>query len=261
VINFSQLNEVQILMFALILLRMLAFIMSAAIFSAPNISVTVKVSFSVLLTLVVFHSVATNEALVRLHEHEADLLLLSAREIVVGLALGFVTRLFFFAISMAGEIVSISMGLSQGQIFNPMMGSMGNAVEQFYVVIGTLIYLTLNGHHALLQGIIKSFSTVEIAYNSFQVQSLGEMVLKAQGFFTLGIKIAAPVMISMIVIQVGIALLSRAVPQINVLVTSASVTTLLGFIIIFISLPLLVMHMTGLMNISTVEFFKFLKVL
>lgn len=260
-INFSQLNEIQILMFGLILLRMTAFIVSCAVFSSASISIYVKILFSILLTIIVYKTVATNEALVRLHEQEGDLLLLSAREILVGISLGFVTRLFFFAISMGGELVSVSMGLGQAQVFNPMMGSMGNAMEQFYGVIATLIFLTLNGHHLVIQGIVQSFSVTQVAQLQFHFQSFSEIVLKAQEFFILGIKIAAPILISMIVVQVGIALLSRAVPQINVLVTSASLTTLLGFVIIFVSLPLLVTQMIDLMNLTGVEFFNFLKTL
>ncbi len=259
--NFSQMNEIQILMFAMIFLRMIAFVGSSAIFSSQSISAIVKISFSLLLTLIVFQSVATNMALVRLHENENNLLTLAAREVLVGLALGFVTRLFFFAIAMAGEIVSISLGLSQAQIFNPMMGAMGNVLEQFYVVIATLIYLTLNGHHILIEGLVHSFASIEIAQLSFKVGALSEMVLKAQSFFVLGIKLAAPIMISMIIVQVGIALLSRAVPQINVLSTSTSITTVLGTVIMFVSLPLLVMQMTGLLDLTSLEFFKFLKVI
>ena len=259
--NFSQMNEIQILMFAMIFLRMIAFIGSSAIFSSQSISAIVKISFSLLLTLIVFKSVATNMALVRLHENENSLLTLAGREVLIGLALGFVTRLFFFAISMAGEIVSLSLGLSQAQIFNPMMGAMGNVLEQFYIVIASLIYLTLNGHHILIQGLVQSFTSIEIAQLEFKVGALAEVVLKAQNFFILGIKIAAPIMISMIIVQVGIALLSRAVPQINVLSTSTSITTVLGVIIIFVSLPLLVVQMTGLLDLTSIEFFKFLKVI
>ena len=257
--DFSQLNEIQILMFGLILLRMTAFVVSSAVFSSPSISVALKVLFSVVLTLVVFKSVATNVALARLADQENNLLMLSVRELGVGLALGFVTRMFFFALSMAGELVSVALGLGQAQIFNPMLGSMGNAVEQFYVLIGTLVYLALNGHHLLIEGIVQSFSVSEVALLKFNFETFAEMAIKAQGFFVLGIKIAGPILISMILIQVGIALVSRAVPQINVLSTSASITSLIGFVIIFVSLPLLVMQMTGLMDMTHIEFFKFLK--
>lgn len=259
--NFSQLNEIQILMFALILLRMIGFVVSCAVLSSQNISAILKISLSIVLTLIVFRSVATNEALVRLHENENNLLILAGREVFVGIALGFVTRLFFFSISMAGEMVSLSLGLSQAQIFNPMMGSIGNVIEQFYLVIATLLYFVLDGHHILIDGLVKSFTTVEVAKLSLEVGALSEIVLKAQGFFILGIKLAAPILISMLIVQVGIALLSRTVPQINVLTTSTAITSALGFVILFISLPLMVMQITGILDLTSIEFFKFLKVL
>jgi flagellar biosynthetic protein FliR len=257
--SFSQLNEIQILMFGLILLRMSAFVVSAAIFNAQTISAPLKILISLVFSIVVFQSVATNVAIVRLSELQNDLLLLAGREVLIGVTLGFVTRLFFFAIAMAGEIVSVSMGLGQAQIFNPMMGSMSNAMEQFYTVIATLVFLSLNGHHLIILGIVESFNTSPIAEMSFHYASFAEIVIKMQNFFIIGIKISAPIMVSMIIVQLGIAMLSRVVPQINVMVTSASITTLVGFAIMFISLPLLIMQMSGLMNYSMDEFFNFLK--
>lgn len=257
--SFSQLNEVQILLFALILLRMSAFVVSAAIFNTGNISAPLKILISLVFTIVVYQNLATNEALVRLKESQADLLLLAGREVLLGVILGFVTRFFFFAISMAGELVSISMGLGQAQMFNPMMGSMGNAMEQFYSVIATLVFLAMNGHHMMIMGIVESFATSPVAQLSFHYSSFAEVVLKMQSFFIIGIKMSAPILISMMIVQLGIALLSRVVPQINVMVTSASITVLIGFVILFISLPLLVMQMGGLMDFSMGEFFKFIK--
>ena len=168
--SFSELNEVQILMFGLILLRMSAFVVAAAVFNSQSISAPLKILISLVFTIVVFRTVATNEALVRLSESQADLLLLASREVLIGIVLGFVTRLFFFAVTMAGEIVSVSMGLGQAQVFNPMMGSMSNAMEQFYSVIATLIFLSLNGHHMIILGIVESFTSTPIAQLSFQFE-------------------------------------------------------------------------------------------
>lgn len=257
--SFSQLNEIQILMFGLILLRLSAFIVSAAVFSSQVISIPAKILISLVFTISVFSTVASNEAMVRLSSMENDLILLAGREVLIGIVLGFITRFFFFVISMAGELVSISMGLGQAQVFNPMMGSMSNAMEQFYTVIATLIFLVLNGHHMMIIGLVESFNSAPIAQLSFQYATLIEVVLKIQSFLIIGIKIAAPVMIAMIIVQFGMALLSRVVPQINVIFTSASVTALAGFVILFISLPLLVMQMSGLIEFSMNEFFKFLK--
>ena len=257
--SFSQLNEIQILMFGLILLRMSAFVVSAAIFSTSNIPAQLKILAAVVFTIVIFNPIATNEAMVRLSESQADLLMLAGREVLVGIVLGFVTRLFFFAVSMAGEIVSISTGLGQAQMYNPIMGSMSNAMEQFYSIIATLVFLSMNGHHTVILGIVESFSSTPVAELSFGYSSFAELVMKIQIFFIIGIKISAPVLVSMMIIQLGMALLSRVVPQINVMVTSSSVTVLIGFFIMFVSLPLLVMQMSGVVDFSMNEFFKFLR--
>ncbi|MEK6628355.1 MAG: flagellar biosynthetic protein FliR [Bdellovibrionota bacterium] len=257
--SFSQLNEVQILMFGLILLRMSSFVVSAAIFNSQSLSAPLKILISLVFTLVAFKTVASNEALVRLSESQSDLLLLAGREVLVGIVLGFVTRLFFFAVSIAGEIVSVSMGLGQAQVFNPMTDSLSNAMEQFYTVIATMVFLSLNGHHLMITGIHESFTSTPVAELSFGYASMSEFVSGVQSFLIIGIKISAPVMISMIIVQLGMALLSRVVPQINVIFTSVSVTVLIGLVTLFISLPLLVMQMSGLVDFSMSEFFRFLK--
>ena len=257
--SFSQLNEAQILVFALILLRMLSFVVSSAIFGSQTLTVHLKVLLGIVFTIAVYQPIATNETLVRINDLQDNLILLSAREVVLGLILGFVTRLFFFAVSMAGEIVSVAVGLGQAQVFNPTIGSMGNAMEQFYSVLATLVFLSMDGHHMMIKGAIDSFTTSPVAQLTFQYASFAELVLKMQSFFIIGIKMAAPVLISMIIIQLGMALLSRVVPQINVMVTSSAVTLLAGYVILFVSLPLLIMKMTGLMDFSMNEFFKFLR--
>lgn len=255
----SQLNEIQIIVFGLIMLRMTAFVFSAAILNSPTIPMICKVLFGVVLAMLMYKPVATNIILARVADMQGQLIQLAVMELLIGVSLGFLTRLFFFAVSMAGELISVAMGLGQGQLYNPMMGNMGNAIEQFFTILSTLLYFAINGHHYLLEGLFQSFQAVELARLSLNAEAFGATTLLAQQFFVIGIKMAAPVLVSMAVIQVGIGLLSRAVPQINVLSTSASITIALGFVILFISLPLMVFQMTGVLDITSLELFKFIK--
>jgi len=257
--SISQLNEIQIIVFALILLRMTGFIFSAAIFNSPSISIPVKVLLSVVLAMLLFNTVASKEILVRVSENQNSLLIFAVMEILIGVSIGFLTRIFFFTVSMAGELISISMGLGQAQMFNPLIGNMGNALEQFLVFLATLLYFALNGHHYLIHGLTQSFQIISLGKISLATEGYASSVYMAQQFFILGIKIAAPVLIAMMVVQVGVGLLSRAVPQINVLTTTSSVTAVLGFIVLFISLPLMVFQMTGIIDVTTLELFKFIK--
>jgi len=257
----SQLNEIQVIAFGLILLRMSGFVFTAAIIGTNSVPVPVKVLFSVVLTMTVFNSVAHVQELVQLKSIENELIMLAIKEILSGVIIGFVTRIFFFAITMAGELISVATGLGQAQIFNPMVGNMGNVMEQFFVTLATLLYLGLNGHHFMIQGLVSSFDVIKLAQVSINTIGFVDVVQATQQFLTFGIQIAAPVLISMLIVQVGIGILSRAVPQINVLMTSASITILLGMVILFISLPLMVLQLNGLLEVSTSELFKFIKTL
>lgn len=255
----SQLTEIQIITFALILLRMSGFVFSAAILNSPSIPVYAKVLLTVVLTMMTFGPVANSITLARVAELQDQIILLAGVEIITGLMIGFMTRIFFFAISMAGELISVSMGLGQAQMFNPLIGNMGNSMEQFFVFMATLLYLGIQGHHQLIQALFESFKIISIGHTSISTVGFNHVVLSAQQFFILGIQISAPVLISMLVVQFGVGLLSRAVPQINVLTTTASITVALGFLILFISVPLIVFQMNGLIDLTTLELFKFLK--
>lgn len=258
-IALSQMNEIQMIVFGLIMMRMIAFVTSSAVFSSPSVPIMAKVLLSIVLTMMVYSSVATPQLIARVSDMQDQIILLAFFEIAMGLCLGFLTRLFFFAISMAGEMISVAMGLGQAQIFNPLMGSQGNAIEQFLVMFSTLVFFAINGHHLMIQGLIQSFSTIHVSDVNINVIEFRNVVLAAQDIFVIAIKMAAPIVISMLVIQVGIGLLSRAVPQINVLSTAASVSTLIGIILFIICLPLMSSQMSGALEETSSYFFRFVK--
>ncbi|MBC7753139.1 MAG: flagellar biosynthetic protein FliR [Moraxellaceae bacterium] len=258
-IELSQLNEIQLIVFGLIMLRMIAFVTSAAVLSSPSVPITAKVLLSMVLTMMVYTAVADNQLVARVSDQQNSLIMLAALELIVGLCLGFLTRMFFFAVSMAGEMISIALGLGQAQIFNPLMGSQGNAMEQFLVMFASLVFLAINGHHLMIQGLIQSFSTIPVANVNISAIELSRVVLGLQDILVIAVRMAAPIVISMLVIQIGIGLLSRAVPQINVLSTAASVSALIGIILLIICLPLMSNQMSGAIEETSASFFSFVK--
>ena len=137
--NPFMLNETQILMWGLIFLRVNAFIFSCAVFSSSNISLPVKILFSLVLSVIVYlpRNLVPVEAASLM---EDQLILLAMKEVFVGVVIGTVTRLFFYTMSMAGDIISISIGLNSAQLFNPMMGTQTNVIEQFQTLIASLIF-------------------------------------------------------------------------------------------------------------------------
>ncbi|HPI39968.1 MAG TPA: flagellar biosynthetic protein FliR [Pseudobdellovibrionaceae bacterium] len=256
--NFSTLTEVQVIAFALILLRMTGFLFAAAFFNSQTITMPVKILLSFVLSFLVFSFVKPEFDVARVAN--TNLLIESSfQEILLGICIGFVTRMFFFIVTMVGSLISVIIGLSSSQLFNPMIGDHGNSFEQYYSILATLVFLSFNGHHYLLMGIEQSYSLIPIGNISIQVGTLAEVVYKFQEMFEITIKMSAPVLMAGLVANVALAILGRAVPQINILVTSFPVLVLTGLFVILLTLPHFVENLEKVLDTSLQNYMQFIR--
>lgn len=255
--NLYALSEAQILVFALILLRMTGFVMSAAIFSLPAVNMPVRILFSLILAMVVFPVVKVQPEVLK--GLSSDIVLLAMREVVLGLILGFLTKLFFFSVSMTGDLVSVSLGLGQAQLFNPAMGVSGSPVEQLHVMLGSLFFLIINGHHMMITALVKSFEILAVGSFSLKTGALAEAAIFGQDLLIITIRMSAPVLVSVLVANISMGILGRAIPQLNVLVTSFPVTVMLGLGVLIMCMPLMVFEMNGVIEVTADKLFTVLK--
>ncbi|PWU14315.1 MAG: flagellar biosynthetic protein FliR [Bdellovibrio sp.] len=236
--------EGQVVAFALVLLRIGAFTVAMPITGTSSVPAPVKVLWSLVLSVVIFPvasvgggaATGVQSAVAPLAISEM-VILWALREVVLGLFLGFVVRFFFFAVSVAGELLGVTSGLGASQLFNPSLGTNSNILEQFEVLLATLLFLALNGHHFFIEGIARSFSLHPVGRTNINVLSFGDLGPWVQQIIVSGIQIAAPVMISIFLAHLAMGIVGRVVPQVNVLVTSLQMTILASFLVLFISLP------------------------
>jgi flagellar biosynthetic protein FliR len=251
------LNEANLLIFALILIRVSSFLFTWPVFSVFSVPRPAKILLAVVLTICLFpvipHSELSTEIL------SLNIIWFVMKELFVGLCLGFFTRLLFFAVSVAGQMISTSMGLSSGQMFNPALGNQSTATEQFFTTLATLIFLGINGHHYFLTGLAQSFDVIQISSSgaSFAFfKNIGDVL---QMVCVAGIKISAPVMIAVFFLNIALGIIGRVVPQINVLVTSLPINIMSGFLIIFMMIPLYLTEVDSMLNQMTEVMFKVMK--
>jgi len=250
-------NETHVLIFGLIWLRMMSFVFSSAFLGSPTVNIPVKVLFSVVLAMMVmpFTLVSVTET----SQISEQLIAFAIREAVVGLLLGLLTRFFFFALSMAGDLISMTLGLGSAQVYNPFIGQSGQVVEQFFSMIGMVVFLALDGHHLFVSAIVQSFEVVPLAHLSLELGGLNEVSQKFSQIFVMMVKMAAPIMATIFVVNIAMAIVGRAVPQLNVLVTSFPVTIMIGLVVLIISLPLMSMEMSMLMEMTSDQLFKLMR--
>ncbi len=171
-------------------------------------------------------------------------------EIMIGSIIGFGTRLIFAAVDLGAEVAGVQIGFGLANAFDPVSNQQVSLTRQIYVTIAFLVFLAINGHHAVLQSMVKSFEVVPST--GFYVDGpLMERVLRmGSDIFTLALKIALPVTMALLLTQIALGVLSRVVPQIQVFLFSFPLTIGIGLFIFGSSLSLFVAllkdHMGGL---------------
>lgn len=233
--GWTQFPEGQIVGFVLILFRMLAFVFAMPVFGTGPIPVNIKILLSIVLSVVLYPLVIVHAGSPMAISEEVVLWVL--REIAIGLFLGFLMRFFFFAISIAGELIGVSSGLAAAQMFNPAMGVNSNIIEQFHALLATLFFLALDGHHFFLSGMAQSFDLLPIGIFGLNIKAFGSVGTLLTDVMIFGVKMAAPILVSIFLAQLGLGIIGRAVPQINVFVTSLQVTVILTFLILILTVP------------------------
>lgn len=255
--EFYKLNEVQFILFGLVLIRLTALFISWPIFGESQIPVHLKILSALAVSFLIFPTLHVPEA--TLSEVQENLPFVVIREVVIGLLIGYMARFFFFAFSIAGEIISITMGLASAQIFNPSLGAQTSATAQLYIVLASLFFLATNGHHILMSGLVQSFEFLPISANWFQVQEFFHFAESAQQILTVGVKLSAPVLISILVVNVILGIAGKTVPQMNVLVTSFAVNIFVGLIILIVSLPFFMDQMLSVLEMTSQNIFQFMR--
>lgn len=250
-------SEVEMLGFVLVLLRLSAFFVTWPILGSEAVPAPVKILTSLVVTIIVFPVIGYKKLQVGIVDNQ--IIILAAREITIGVIIGFISRFFFFSLAMAGQIISVSMGLSSAQLFNPGLNLEGTAVEQFKVMLGSIFFLMINGHHLLITAIVKSFEFAPLGIATISFAGMSDLASVMTIISTIAIKIAAPVMVSIFFVNISLGIAGRAVPQINVLVTSMAVNTLVGFGAMIIALPLFVTEISDIVNETTTRLFQLMK--
>jgi flagellar biosynthesis protein FliR len=161
-------------------------------------------------------------------------------EMTIGLSIGLTVRMFFSALEIAGEMIGVQMGFGVVQLFDPTTALQTSIIGQYFTLLASLFFLSLNGHLLLVATILSSYESIP-AFGASLPGGMGDDILRlSQHMFIVGLKLAAPVLVVILLINILLALLGRAVVQINVFVLSFPVTIAGGLAVLGLSTPFIV---------------------
>lgn len=217
--------------------RVTALLVSAPFFNNTAIPPVVKALLAIFLSMLM--TTAFTDAQPPVDLELFNMVVLIFKEALVGLMIGFSSNLVFQAVRLAGGIIDFDMGYQTSLIFNLGVDA-PTLVGELKSVVTLMLFLILNGHHFLLESIYASVGIVPLTAFSMSDSTADMMVRLITSMFIVGVKIAAPILVALFVTNLALALLSRVAPQVNIFVLSFQFKILVGLLILFISVPLLV---------------------
>ncbi len=226
------------------LFRILAMMAAAPLLGNKQVSRQIKIGLAVMITLIIAPSL-DNIPPVSVATPMGWLIIL--QQIVIGAAMGLTIRVIFNAVEMAGEIISLQMGLGFAILFDPVNGTNSAIIAQWLSVLATLIFLTMDGHHLMIAAVVDSFHTLPIG-QAPTPQSFYQLAEWGSSIFYYGLHIALPVLAVLLFINIALGVLTRAAPQLNIFAVGFPITLTVGFLILMISLPHLLPMMDKLVE-------------
>ena len=220
------------LSFLLTFMRVSAVLFILPVFEADGLPPQWKAALCLVLTMAIWPTVSLPGAQMPAHPFNIALILLG--EIVLGLILGLALKFFFMGVQAGGELIAMQVGFSMITFADPSSGNQTGVIAHLLYTVTLLVFLCLDGHLYLFSAFTQTFRYIPagglfLGDGIFrQIMSLSVML------FSLALKIIGPVMASLFLVELGLALMTRAAPQMHIMEVGFPVKIAVGFI--FVSL-------------------------
>lgn len=230
---------------ALAFVRSISFVMFCPPFSNSSIPIKVKIGFA---GAVAFFAAGTLEH-DPLPQSDVDVIVQILVQALVGAVLGYVVNLFVTAVVSAGSLIDLFSGINLPQAIDPLSQQQAAIFGQFYNLVVTVLLFTSGAVVVIVEGFVKSFKAVGTSLPPTTPGLLARTVTgDVATFFAAAVEIAAPVIVILFCTQILLALLAKAVPQINVFVFGMPLQVLIALIgvsVAIVAIPNDVVNLVG----------------
>jgi flagellar biosynthesis protein FliR len=228
----------QVTMLFLVMIRCTGVIFTAPIYSHHSIPTLVKVGLAATLALALAPAAGLTAGTM-------SLIMAAPLELVIGLSIGFILSMGFQAIELAGRVISLQLGLSIGSVFSPTQEEGATAIDPFFSIMAGLLFLALGLHLAVVQTIAHSFVAYPVGGGwPADLPLTGARTIAIA--LELGARVALPIALVLLLVELAVALLARAIPQINVFIFGLPLKMMVGIAILSMAMPTLITGATSL---------------
>lgn len=224
--------------FMLVLARLVGLMLIAPIFGARLVPVRVRATIAVFLAIALLPAVplASSQA-VQGFEQPMWLLMVFAMETGVGFLIGLAAQFVFAGVQMAGQLAGIQMGVGLANLIDPQTQERVTSLAQWMNISALFLFLTLDGHHMLIRATADSLTLLPLGVAALGGAGVGLVLTMAGGIFVIAMKLASPVLVLILMINAALGVLTKMIPQLNVMVVGFGLNVAAGFFILAASQP------------------------
>ena len=241
-IDFFDVLQGQIAAFLLVLARTGGIFLISPFFGAMNVSRRARSATAIVIAVLIF-PIIVEETVVVAPENVAMFAGTVLKEIFVGWLIGFIAYVAMAAINMAGKIMDMQVGFAMANVMDPTSGQQAPLIGSFLYYLAIIYFLIVDGHHIILTALVESFRRVPLDSMTWN-PALGEFAIDiTNGIFLTGMKVAIPVTFSILITNVGMGILARTMPQMNIFVVGIPLQLTIGTFMLSMLLPFYILFL------------------
>lgn len=217
---------------------MTSFFVTAPVFSSRGVPTSYKLGFAFFISLVILPVIKVNVNDLTI---DGTYLFYLFREILVGLALGWLAQLLFMSVQVAGSLIDMQIGFAIANVIDPQTGIQSPIMGNFKYMFAILLLLALDGHHLFIDGIVSSYYKIPIGMDWIS-QLDHESIIRFgidifQSMFIIAFKMAAPIVGTVFLSDMALGIVSRTVPQFNIFVVGLPIKIIVTFLMMIVIAP------------------------
>lgn len=228
--------------------RLVSFFSIVPFFGGAAVPARVKVATAMSLVVILYPALeATVPANQTLGFGPVGFIALLAKEVLVGFTLGFIASLVFEAVQVAGRIVDFQRGSTMGELYAPQIQSQVSELGQFKLQLAIVLFVVIGAHRYFIAALLRSYEFIPALnfpkFGAGWSPAAELIVMLTASVLSIGLQLAAPALIALLLTDLFFGIINRVAPQVNVFFLSMPVKMLVGIIVILIVLPMLAMRM------------------
>lgn len=224
-------NDTPVLVFGLLLVRPGMLVMGTPLFGSAFAPAPIKIGLIVLVTVLLAPAVDVP----RITELNT-LVVVALREVFIGFAMALALRLLIAGAEFGGHLSGFQLGLSYAALVDPQSGVRNNVLAALYGSLAVFIFLLTNAHHDVLRAFAASYEALPLGLGGI-ADTLGATVARMFGLmFVLGVRLAAPLVVTMLLVEVALGVLGRVAPTLNLMINAAPVRLTVGWLVLLLTI-------------------------